>query len=262
MFEMPVWLVFACAFALVFLGVEAGIRIGRALGVGKADDPERQPTASAISSAVTGLAAFILSFTFGLVADRYDMRSSLVRDEANAISTVYQLADILPDSDRERAQALVREYVALRLAVHASRDPAGVPGAVRESTRIQEALWRLALAHARQSPNTNLSGQLVQAVNAISDLQANRMSVAVHQRIPMGLWMALVVLMLLSALAVGYVNAVDETRRSRLVPVLAAAFALVVALIAVLDRPDSTFIDVSQQPLIDLGTAIAPAPGR
>lgn len=260
--ELPIWFVFSSAFALVLLGVELGMRAGRILGVGKADDPERQPTASAISSAVTGLAAFILSFTFGLVADRYDMRSALVRDEANAISTVYQFSEVLPPSERSRAQTLIRDYVELRLTAHDAHDPARVSQAAAESSRIQESLWRLALANARQDANPNLAGQLLQSVSAISDLQTNRMAVAMHQRIPEGLWVSLAVLMLLSALSVGYVNAVDESRRSRLVPVLAAAFALVVSLIAVLDRPNSTFIDVSQQPLIDLRNAIQPAPSR
>jgi len=43
------------------------------------------------------------------------------------------------------------------------------------------------------------------------------------------------------------------------VPVLAAAFALVVTLIAVLDRPQSRFISVSQQPFVDLKNSLPPA---
>jgi hypothetical protein len=60
-------------------------------------------------------------------------------------------------------------------------------------------------------------------------------------------------------MTIGYVNAVDEAKRSRLVPVLAAAFALVVTLIAVLDRPQSRFISVSQQPFVDLKNSLPPA---
>ncbi|MCX7203562.1 MAG: DUF4239 domain-containing protein [Burkholderiales bacterium] len=257
--DIPIWLVFAGTFALVALGVELGLKGGRALGAGQPGDTERQSTASVISTAVTGLTAFILSFTFGLVADRYDNRSTLVRDEANAIAAVNQLLDILPAAERPQAQALIRQYVEVRLAAHASHDPAQMLAAAGQTPPIQAALWQTALAHAQRDPNTNLSGQLVQAVNALGDLQSNRIAIGLQNRIATGIWAALAVLLLMGAMTIGYVNAVDEAKRSRLVPVLAAAFALVVTLIAVLDRPQSRFISVSQQPFLDLKNSLPPA---
>jgi len=257
--DIPIWLVFVGTFALVAFGVELGLKGGRALGAGRPGDTERQSTASAISSAVTGLTAFILSFTFGLVADRYDTRSTLVRDEANAIAAVSQLLDILPAAERPQAQTLIRQYVELRLAAHASHDPAQMLAAVGKTPPIQAALWQTALAHAQSDPNTNLSGQLVKAVNELGDLQSNRIAIALQNRIATGIWVALAVLLLMGAMSIGYVNAVDETKRSRLVPVLAAAFALVVTLIAVLDRPQSRFLSVSQQPFLDLKNSLPPA---
>jgi hypothetical protein len=45
-------------------------------------------------------------------------------------------------------------------------------------------------------------------------------------------------------------------------PILALSFALVFALIASLDRPDSGVMKVTQQPLIDLHDSMAAAAGR
>jgi hypothetical protein len=45
-------------------------------------------------------------------------------------------------------------------------------------------------------------------------------------------------------------------------PILALSFALVLALITSLDRPDSGVLKVTQQPLIDLRDTMAAAAGR
>ena len=58
--------------------------------------------------------------------------------------------------------------------------------------------------------------------------------------------------MILGMASVGYQTGIAESRRSVVWPILALSFALVFALIASLDRPDSGIMRVSQQPLIDL----------
>ena len=44
--------------------------------------------------------AFILAFTFGIVADRYDARRALVREQAAVIRTAYLRSDFLPEPSR------------------------------------------------------------------------------------------------------------------------------------------------------------------
>ena len=53
-------------------------------------------------------------------------------------------------------------------------------------------------------------------------------------------------------MSVGYQTGIAESKRSMAGPILAVSFALVFALIASLDRPDSGILQVTQQPLIDL----------
>lgn len=50
----------------------------------------------------------------------------------------------------------------------------------------------------------------------------------------------------------GYQTAIAGSRRSWATPVLAISFAVVVALIAALDRPESGYFAASQQPLVVL----------
>ena len=74
---------FAATILIVVLAMEAGFRLGRIIRRRSPDDKET--AASTIANSILGLLAFILAFTFGIVANRYDTRKVLVREEANAI---------------------------------------------------------------------------------------------------------------------------------------------------------------------------------
>jgi hypothetical protein len=64
--------------------------------------------------AALGLLAFILAFTFGLAAARFDNRRQVLLDEANAIGTTYLRAGVLPERS-EQIRTLLRDYVSTRL---------------------------------------------------------------------------------------------------------------------------------------------------
>jgi hypothetical protein len=61
-----------------------------------------------------GLLAFILAFTFGLAASRFDAKRQLLVDEANAVGTTYLRAEMLPER-RDEIRALLRDYVEVRI---------------------------------------------------------------------------------------------------------------------------------------------------
>jgi len=89
--------------------IEAGYRLGQA-ALRRADG-ERVPPVSSMAGAILGLLAFMLAFTFGMVASRYDARKALVRDEANAIRTAWLRSDFLTEPNRGAAAGLLRDYV-------------------------------------------------------------------------------------------------------------------------------------------------------
>ena len=257
MSDLPIPLIFAIAFVAVLVSLEAGVRIGRLLGAGRPGDQEKEAPAGAISGAVLSLAAFVLSLTFGGVAERFEARMGLVRQEANAIGTVFQLADFLPASQRMRTVELLTQYVDARLDARAVSDPVRLERLKDVSATAQDELWRIGVAYAKEVPNSPLGGMYVQALGEMFDVHASRLSVAVQTRIPRPVWLALGVLVCLGTATVGYVAAVSGSRRSRLEPVLAAAFGLVFALIGALDSHTSTILTVSQQPLIDVRASLA-----
>jgi len=246
---LPVWLLFFLTIGLVLLAVEIGFRIGRSVR-GKTDD-ERESPASSISGVILGLQAFMLAFTFSIVSDRYDTKKALVREESNTIRTAFHRADFLPEPDRIRTKALLQEYVDGRIALVRSRDFGLVEKALTDAQRIQKQLWEIAVAYGRID-NSDIGALFVESVNEIERLHSTRVGVGLHARIPTTIWAVLLSLLILGMIGLGYHTAIADSRRSRVAPVLAVAFSLVVALIAALDHPGNSLMPVSQQPLVNV----------
>ena len=98
------------------------------------------PIGSAVG-ATLGLLAFLLAFTFGMAASRFDNRKQIVLQEANAIGTTYLRVDFLPDRRAREARNLLREYTALRAGVKASiMSPEGMA----RPSAIHDQLWAIA----------------------------------------------------------------------------------------------------------------------
>src|SRR3989304_3822769 len=96
--KLPLWAVFVLTLAICIAAVEAGAAFARiALRQKKEKEPEA-PLGSLVG-AVLGLLAFILAFTFGMTASRFDARRQLVLQEANAIGTTYLRAGLLPQTE-------------------------------------------------------------------------------------------------------------------------------------------------------------------
>src|SRR4029077_11356500 len=96
-------------------------------------EQEKETPVGTMVGATLGLLAFILAFTFGLAAARFDTRRQVILDEANAIGTTYLRAGMLPER-REEIQTLLRNYVNTRL--EAVR-PGNIAEGIRQSENIQ-----------------------------------------------------------------------------------------------------------------------------
>ena len=110
---LPIWGVFLATVAVVLLAVEGGFRLGQYRR--RRSEQEDRPPVGEMVAATLALLGFMLAFTFGLAASRFDVRRGLVIDEANAIGTTYLRAGLLPEPHRSDVQSLLREYVDVRL---------------------------------------------------------------------------------------------------------------------------------------------------
>ena len=208
----------------------------------------------AIVAAGLGLLAFLLAFTFGMAASRFDTRRGLVLDEANAIGTTYLRAALLPEPHRTEIRTLLRDYVDLRL--EAVQPGMTVPARER-SEELQSRLWAQAVVVAEKQP-TPITGLFIQSLNEVIDLHAKRVTMGLRNRIPLTIWVALYSTAILAMAGVGYYSGLSSTTRSLATLALAIAFSGILCLIADLDRPQEGLLKVSQQAMVDLRKSLTP----
>ena len=110
---LPLWAVVGTTLVVILLAVEGGFLFGKWRQ--RRGAHERETPVGEIVAAVLGLLAFLLTFTFGMAAARFDTRRELVLEEANAIGTTYLRAALVPEPQRTEIRTLLRDYVDLRL---------------------------------------------------------------------------------------------------------------------------------------------------
>jgi hypothetical protein len=243
---LPVWAVFIVNLMLVLFSIEAGYRWARHKQ--KDSKNEKEAPVGAIVGATLGLLAFLLTFTFGTAADRFNARRQLLVAEVNAIGTVYLRAELLPEPHRNEVRKLLREYVDERLQwagvknIHASRS----------SAELHRQLWAQAVAVGAQRPGSVVVALFIDSVNEVIDLHTNRAVARQLSRIPGTFWIVLYVVAFLALSAMGYHGGVAETSRSPAMLAVAIAFSAVIVLIVDLDRPGEGAINVSQRAMMVL----------
>lgn len=253
---IPLWGLFLAVCTFAGLALEAGYHFGRWRHQQVAE--EKETPVGAMVAAILGLLAFLLAFTFGLAANRFDTRREAVLDEANAIGTTYLRARLLPEPQRTEILRLLREYVDVRVT---GIQELRIPETVARSAELHEALWQQALEASRNPDSIAVMTSLFfQSLNDLIDLHGKRVQYGLRNRIPGSIWVVLFALALISMLAVGYQSGLSGTRRSPAMSGLVLAFAGVMFLIADLDRGSEGFLTVSQQALIDLQHAMEQGP--
>jgi hypothetical protein len=252
---IPIWVLIAATIVIVMIAAEGGYWLGQRAQ--RRAHRDTVPPVSSIVGSSLALLAFMLAFTFSIVASRYDSRRALVRDEANLIRTVWLRSDFLPEPDRGETAALIRGYLDDRVTAAESRDPNTVNQALKESIRIQHRIWDIAVSNGRQEMNSPIAALYLTSLNQMIDMHALRVTIGLDARIPIAIWLALYALIILGMISVGYQTVIAEaTGRSRAPLILALSFSVVIALITSLDRPMSGFMTISQQPLKNIRTWI------
>jgi hypothetical protein len=253
--DIPLWVLFVVTMGVVMASIEVGLRAGRRSRLRSRDsEEEKEGAVSGMSGAILGLTAFILAFTFSLVGDRYDTRKELVREDAIALRTAWLRADVLPTPVRDRSRALLREYLDLRVRFVQQRDlsPEHVRAWHAREEHLQRELWILGMANV---PRDDIGAMYIESLGDVARVDALRVAISIQSRVPGGVWAVLYVLTILGMISIGYHTGIAGSKRSQATIVLALAFATVIIVIAMLDRPGD--MPVSQQPLIDAGAFMA-----
>ena len=250
---LPIGGVFV-AFAVVALIVyEIGFRIGR-WWQGRTPEEQEGPTGVLVGS-LLALMAFLLAITMGMASDRYDTRRGLVLAEANSIGTTYLRAGYLPEPVASRSQELLREYVPLRIAVN---DLGEVNVRIARSVEIQNELWSMAEELARSTPDSDVLALYIDALNDTIDVNETRVTAGLYARVPQTVLMLLMVGSALTLGMVGYSAGLTRRRSPLTAVVMIIVLGAVITMVVDLDRPRDGFLEVNQQPLLDLQQQVGP----
>lgn len=211
-------------------------------------DEEIKDEVSYVVSAVMGLMALLLGFTFALTIDRYETRRELVLSEANAIGTSYLRTQLLPEPHRARISNLLVVYMDNRIKLGSVRGGGGAD-LLAVNDKILADLWAATSAAFDDIKGLDFSAAYVESMNGLIELDSARKE-ARNARVPGKVFVMLYIYALATAGVVSYALA---TRRGR----VAAAVLLVLmqsalALIIDIDRPTLGGINESQAPMIAL----------
>jgi hypothetical protein len=171
-------------------------------------------------------------------------------NEANAIGTTWLRAGIMPEPHRSEIRRLLRADVDTQIA-GAQGDH--VNNLMARVDSIHAELWQHATTLGIESPNSEQASLFVESLNESIDNYANRL-LAVRTRVSALVWVVLYTLSFLGMFAMGYHVALTGTTRSPAIVLVAVSFAIVICLVADLDRPHEGRMRLSQQPMIDLQT--------
>lgn len=243
------WVLFVLLVVFCVLAAETGSMVARRRVTKGVKEPEA-PMGTAVG-AMLGLLAFMLGFTFSLTASRFADRKELVIRQANAIGTLYLRTSMIPEKQKLEIRKLLREYVELLLHIDYA-SPEQITKVNAQTTRIHIEVWKQTASLVQEEMDSEIRTFFSGAANEVMEIGRERKIVSFVHRIPGVLWTALFFLTAVCMFAIGYQTGTHGSRRILDLPLLAAAFALVVVLIADMDSTGIHSLKVSLQPLKDI----------
>jgi hypothetical protein len=254
--EMPQPLFALAMFSLLALAAVIG-KWARGYRTQKPGSLELESTQEGyVVSAVLGLLALLMGFTFSMAVDRYDQRRSLVTEEANAISSTYLMAQTFAEPHRSRISEILVSYVDNRLVLARESDRERVAALFGESQAMQTRLWTAALAATNGLRDDIASNFLDRTTEAI---EAGERRVAARQsHIPTRVHVILLVYMFITAGVMGFAfaNSPQYVTSGTLFVLLTISMVLIVDL----DRPTSGAIVESQRAMENLQARLQAIP--
>jgi hypothetical protein len=240
----PYWAFFLVIVAVCMLAAEAGVILAKRRQARGIKDPEI-PVSTAVG-AILGLLAFMLAFNFSITQARFGDRKVLVISHANALAACYFRANMIPEKQKVATQKLLLEYTDLLLDLP---DFDGQKATITRTKEIHAALWKQAVSLKNEDMDGELRTFYVGALNDLTGLFIERATVGLIFRIPDILWTSLIILAVMGTFMLGFQNGLNNIRSVAGIPLLSAAFALVMMLIADMDATSPSRFKISQAPI-------------
>lgn len=253
LYETPEWLA-----VLLFLGLMVtACETGYGLGLRSRAAEKTKAMVPTVAASILGLLGLLLGFTMSMSVSRYDSRRRFVLEEANALMSAYERAQVLPAPENTELQQLLRQYVDNRLLVSENAlDSRILQQGKDEDSRLQRELWSRAAALAQRNPESVPAGLLLESLDNAFSLENSRW-IGFVAHLPEGVIYVNALMGLVAVLMVGYEFGITGHRHTLSETLLIISVMMVLILIVDLDHPHRGLIRVSQQPLVDLQRRLA-----
>ncbi len=239
----------------LMLIVEFGFRL-RQLWPGA--DSERQSLVESARAELSVLLGLLLGFSLPMALPHYEHRNQLVVDEANALITVQERAQLLPQPFRNEILSSLAKYVAARaeFGEAGSNEPA-IQESIRQAKQLQNEMWLETTRLVQEKPNV-VTPIFVQAMGELPDLIEQR-TAAEEKRIPIVIWFVMILISGLTCFVVGYSMRHRFFLAMLVVPL---TVAIVLSLVSELDYPRAGLVHDRQQSIerlyVEMGTPMQP----
>lgn len=242
------------------IAAEVGFALGRRSHP-RTDDARRGHLGSILGS-LLGLLALLLSFTFAMSANRYDVRRQLVVSDANSLEGLYLYSSLLPEESRKPFKQSLRKYVDLRSQVarfrhNLSREEASELSAEVEVLHSQ--MWKAAKDSAGANPPAKFAEPLLKGlVDALAVHRARMFGW--ESRVPDSVIWLLLLGCVGAMVAIGLSGGLGNHRGLPARIIVTVLLCATIYVVLDLDRPHEGLIHISQSPMLHLQSTLAADP--
>ena len=225
----------------IFVSVMSAVFLGRLVGhhSHKKSKGVKNSTDDTLVSAILGLMALVMAFTFSGAAGRMDQRERLIAAETSAISSAYAALRYISDTDQNAIKPLFRTLASQRAVLFENvTDSALFLDRQKQIdatiNQMQDAAY---LASLKAAPEAKpLATEFVKLVNAMGSAYTNQLQ-AMWFHPPRIIWMTLILLILIGSFLAGYKMGVTQRRERLLSFMFAALISCAVYLILSMEFP-------------------------
>lgn len=249
----PLWLVSAVLVAALIVAAVLGWKLRHR----QQDENAASDQEGYILTAVSGLLALLIGFTFSLAIDRFDERRDAVLQEAQAIQSAYLKAQVLDEPHRTQMSRLLVDYTDNKIALGKAEPGKEQLMLLAKNEQFLTDLWAETLAAFPTIKSLDFSSSFVDTMNSLEEVDAARKE-GRRAHVPMQVYAILFVYEIVAAAVFGYV--MTGRRGREIAAFLLLLFAMSMILVIDLDRPSTGRIKESQDAMVALSASLHARP--
>jgi hypothetical protein len=250
-YELDMVVLYPIIIILIAGAAELGNWIGRRYRTATNEDGD----VGTLAGASLGLLALLIAFSFSMAESRYDLRRTMVLEEANAIGSTGNFALMLPEPARGPILSLLRDYTQVRINLGRPFDPTKLDQDIARSLALQNQLWQQAVAVTASNPQSLPAYRFVGSLNEMNNIHERRV-MSLRNHIPVPVLFMLVGAAMVAMGFTGYNAGLTGARRGPTTLIMSITVALLILLVMDLDRPYRGLIQVPIQALADAGSSL------